>query len=855
MSALWRWFVYLLFALALVGLIVVGGVYWYATRSLPNVDGEVQLAGLESEVEVIRDAFGVPRILAESEEDALFSLGYVHASDRLWQMDLSRRLAQGRLSERFGERALATDRLMRSLDLDGYAERSLTALQPDTITLLEAYSAGVNARLEEIGDGKKGAPEFTIFGGEIDQWRPADSLSVVKSMAFQLSLGSLHKESARGRMSLALEPLQVRDLYPEYPGRGIDAFPVTNDDEEAQLRQRAPTPPSSLTAGRSAVKTAHLGPWSHPVPYDQALGFLGLDTARMAGASSAWAVEGSRTAGRAPLLASDPHLPLTAPSIWHPAQITAPGLSVIGATLPGVPAIAYGRTEDIAWGLTATQLDDIDIFIEKLVEDDEEKYLGPDGPLDFETRTEVVTVDGGAPIELTLRKTRHGPVMPLDTAGLAAITPKDHVATISWTALSDDDTTIEALMALNRADTAEAAIKIAAQVVAPALNLVVADKETVGIAVAGRVPLRRFTAPFQGRIPSPGWSDRNDWTGWLRDTALPRQIEPESGAVANANNRIGNAPFPRHLSFDWDAPYRINRIERLLNAREAHSIESFKAMQSDTVSGTARALLPLIGGPLWDENQPSDAHPLRQSALLRLRLWNGEMSEHESEPLVFSAWLDALVPLLVSDELGELASSYQGPRPLFLERVFKDIEGASRWCDDISTTDDEESCSTIAAKALDQALEKLVEAYGDDERSWRWGLAHAAVHRHATLGSISKDLFGVRISMDRFVNITQETSGGDDTLNRGALAHRGKNPFRNVHGAGYRGVYDFSDLNRSQYIVSTGASGHPLSEHYANLAPLWRIGEYMPMSLDRSDFEPSAVGTLRLQPKTVSPEN
>ena len=209
MSALWRWFVYLLFALALVGLIVVGGVYWYATRSLPNVDGEVQLAGLESEVEIIRDAFGVPRILAESEEDALFSLGYVHASDRLWQMDLSRRLAQGRLSERFGERALATDRLMRSLDLDGYAERSLTALQPDTITLLEAYSAGVNARLEEIGDGKKGAPEFTIFGGEIDQWRPADSLSVVKSMAFQLSLGSLHKESARGRMSLALSLIHI----------------------------------------------------------------------------------------------------------------------------------------------------------------------------------------------------------------------------------------------------------------------------------------------------------------------------------------------------------------------------------------------------------------------------------------------------------------------------------------------------------------------------------------------------------------------------------------------------------------------------------------------------------------------
>jgi len=834
MSALWRWFVRLLFGVMLIGLIAVGAVYWYASRSLPNIDGEVQVAGLDSEVEIIRDAYGVPRILAESETDGLFALGYVHASDRLWQMDLSRRLVQGRMSERFGERALATDRLMRALDLDGYAERSLTALQVDTVALLESYAAGVNARLGEIENGDKGAPEFTIFGGDIDPWRPADSLSVVKSMAFQISLASLLRESARGRISLALDPAQVRDLYPEYPGKGIDAFPA---EEEQETRLSSPTRTTATTSPNfPPVKSARTGPWSTPQPYDQALGFIGLDTSQMAGASSAWAVEGSRTAGRAPLLASDPHLPLTAPSIWHPVQVTAPGLSVIGATLPGVPAIAYGRSEDIAWGLTATQLDDIDIFIEKLAPDDAEKYVGPEGPLEFETKTEIVNVKGSTPVELTLRKSRHGPVMPLDTAGLAAVTPDDHVATIAWTALADDDTTIEALMALNRASSAEDAIKIAAQVVAPALNLIVADKETVGIAVAGRVPLRRFTAPFQGRLPSPGWSDRNDWTGWLRDTALPRLIEPESGAVANANNRIGNAPFPRHLSFDWDAPYRINRIEKLLNAREAHSIESFKAMQSDTVSGTARALLPLIAAPLWDEKQPSDAHPLRQSVLLRLRLWNGEMSEHDPEPLIFSAWLNTLLPLLVKDELGELISSYHGPRPLFLERVFKDINGASRWCDDITTEDRTEICTEIAAKALDEALEKLTAAYGDDDRAWRWGMAHTALHRHATLGSISTKVLGVRLGLDRFVNISQETSGGDDTLNRGAMAHRGRNPFNNVHGAGFRGIYDFSDLNRSQYIVSTGASGHPFSEYYANLSPLWRIGEYMPMSLERADL-------------------
>ncbi len=847
MYVLWQWFIRAAITISVIAAIGAGSVFWFASRAIPKMTGTVKLAGIESEVEIIRDEFGVPRILAQSDNDGLFALGYVHASDRLWQMDLSRRLAQGRLSERFGERALATDRLMRALDLDGYAERSLNVLRKDTLEYLESYSAGVNARLKEVKNTGHGAVEFSIFGTDIDPWTPADSLSVLKSMAFQISIASLHNESARGRLSLALEPHQVRDLFPEYPDKGIEALSAFTSSDNAGLNVPARPRFTSKRNHRAASDII-------PLPIDTALGFIGLDDPRMAGASSAWAVDGSRTAGRAPLLASDPHLPLTAPSIWHPAQITAPGLSVIGATLPGIPAIAFGRSADVSWGLTATQLDDIDIFIEKLYSGETTRYVGPRGPLLFNIRKEIVKVKGGRDVELILRSTRHGPVIPLETAGLSAVTPSNHVATISWTALADDDTTIEALIALNRTKSAEAAIKIAGQVIAPALNLIVADKKTIGIALAGRVPLRRFTAPFQGRLPSPGWTDRNDWTGWVRGTTLPRLIEPESGAVANANNRIGNAPFPRHLSYDWDTPFRINRIEKLVNGREAHSIESFKAMQSDTVSGTARALLPLIAAPLWDKKPSDDAHPLRQSALLNLRLWNGEMSEHSPEPLIFSAWQNSLLSLLAKDELGDLISSYRGPRPLFIERVFKDIDGAAVWCDDVTTKDIKETCHEIAAMALDQALEQLSKKYGKDERLWRWGVAHSAEHRHSTLGDVATNFLGVRLGLDSFVNIVQETSGGDDTLNRGAMAHIGKNPFKNVHGAGYRGVYDFSDLDRSQFIISTGVSGHPLSEHYANLAPMWRIGEYMPMSLNPQDFEPGAIGTLRLKPITAADE-
>ena len=381
---------------------------------------------------------------------------------------------------------------------------------------------------------------------------------------------------------------------------------------------------------------------------------------------------------------------------------------------------------------------------------------------------------------------------------------------MAWTALADDDTTLDAIMALNRAKTAEEALGSARFAVAPALNLLIADRETVGMAVAGRVPLRRLTTPTEGRVPSPGWTDRNDWIGWLPARSLPRLIEPESGALANANNRIGDRPFPRHLSFDWDAPYRIERIEKLINAQKFHSVESFKAMQADNGSEMARSLLPLMGRKIWDEEPPAGAHGFHSKALALLKEWNGEMSEHATEPLIFVAWTDALAALIVKDELGELAPAYAGPRPLFLERVLGDIEGASVWCDDIGT-DAEEDCAGVIGDALDIALESLAARYGDDMGKWRWGIAHKALHRNSTLAEVSASFLGVDFGLASFVNIEQETSGGDYTLNRGAMAHGGPTPFRNIHGSGYRGIYDFSDLDRSVYVVSTGVSGHPMS--------------------------------------------
>jgi len=802
----------------ILALCAVLAVYMLASFSLPRFSGTHRMAGIDARVEIVRDAHGIPRIFAKTPHDAWFALGYVHAVDRLWQMDVARRLAQGRLSERFGVRALSTDRLMRALDMDGHAERALGALSEEALDVLEAYAAGVNARIrqnEDEGHGR-GAPEFYVFGGDIDEWVPADSLSILKGMAFQISRGALAKEVKRGRFLLGLEPQQVHDLVPEYPGQGVGALPL-------------------VKAGGREMPDAPLF----------ALG--DLTDERAAGASNAWAVDGRHTASRAPLLASDPHLPLTAPGIWHPVQVGGPGIELIGASLPGLPAIVIGRNDRIAWGITAAEIDDLDVFVEQVDPEDPTRYRTPDGWEAFESREEVIRIDGAAPVGITVQRTRHGPVLPITVAGLAAVTPRNHVPSLAWTALTDDDTSFEALVALNRAGTVAEALRAADTYVAPALNLVVADAKTVGMGVVGRVPLRRLTSRIQGRVPTPGWKDDDDWIGWIEPAALPRIINPASGAVANANNRVGNAEFPRHLSFDWDAPYRLNRIIKQLDAREAHSVESFRALQMDSVSEMARAIAPLIGKGVWDSGEDPDAHPLRADALDRLRDWNGSMSERGPEGLIFTAWLDALVAGVAGDELGPLSEYYRGSRPLFIERVYRDIDDAGRWCDDIGT-DGTETCRDIAAAAIDTALTTLAARYGAEIDEWRWGAAHRALHRHSTLGDVGTTIAGIDLSLGSIVNIEHETSGGDYTLNRGAMTHSGPDPYANVHASGLRAVFDLADLDRSMFIVSTGAVGHPLSEYYDNLAPLWRSGDLVPMSTDRKTIESGALGTLVIAP-------
>jgi penicillin amidase len=356
------------------------------------------------------------------------------------------------------------------------------------------------------------------------------------------------------------------------------------------------------------------------------------------------------------------------------------------------------------------------------------------------------------------------------------------------------------------------------------------------------MPRRDAAHQTQGRMPAPGWLAQNRWQGLFPASANPEFVNPNGGILGNTNNKTVERPFPLHVSFDWGDSQRVQRWQRLMQSRQVHTRDSFIEAQLDTVSPTARSLLPLIGAELWFTGAPAPQgtpERQRQVALQLLAEWNGEMNEHLPEPLIYMAWVRHLQRRLIQDELGTLAQEFHHIEPLFIERVYRDVDGAGIWCDVIQSAP-RETCADIARQALDEAIIWLNETYGGSLEALRWGDAHQATHDHPVLGKVP--------FIKSIVNIRQSTSGGDNTLMRGKTLGRGENPFLNVHAAGYRGVYDFTDPDSSVFIVSTGQSGHPLSRHYDDLGELWRRGEYIPMSLDLDLARAAPVGLTRLEP-------
>ena len=748
MRRLRRWLLRLSAGLAVLVLLAAGLVAASLWHSLPGGSHSATIAGLGRGATVELDDDAIPRIRAASPRDAAAVLGYLHARERLFQMDMMRRAAAGELSEIAGPATLPLDRMMRTLGLRRSAAHAEAALDTDTRTMLEAYAAGVNAWI--TARGRFAAAEFLLLGAP-RPWTVTDSLLWAKTMGLYLS-ANWRTELARAQGSAA-------------------PWPPADD---------TPSPHAALNPALAdtARRLAEVLP-SFPTPFTLP-----------ASASNAWAVDARHSATGAPLLAGDPHLGFSLPGTWYLARIDTPEGTLAGATAPGVPFLVMGHNGRIAWSFTTNGADVQDLFVETPAGPG--LYLTPDGPRPFILHQERLRVRGQADEVLTVRETRHGPVISDLATNSGPVAPGGPILAVAMANLAADETSAAGLLALNRAPDRAAAALAATRINGLVQNMIVADRHGIALYVTGRVPIRRAG---DGSRPAPGADGSHDWTGWATGPALPRIVDPPSGRLVNANERVAPPDFPVFLGRDWNDDLRARRARELLAATPLHTLDSFAAMQIDTRSLFARDTLPrLLTLDL------ADGPATRARALLAG--WDANMREDAPQPLIFHSWMQGFARAL---EAGD------GAAPWWHRAAHALSPQGSASCGLPA------HCETLLRTSLDDAITRLTRRYGPDPAAWRWGTAHRAVFAHPLLRMVPQ--------LDA-IAVLRVPVGGDATTLLRANAGRDDDA---VHGAGYRAVYDLATLDNSRFIVAPGQSGHILLASARNLAQRWHAGTLLPI--------------------------
>ena len=780
--------------LVLLLMVISAAVLWvYSRQALPQLEGAITLTGLGSEVRVERDALGIPTIKAASPLDAMFGLGFVHAQDRLWQLETHRRIASGRLAEAFGEPALETDRFLRALGVKRAAAAQWAKASPQVRAAVTAYTAGINAFIQTAMKARP--PEFVVLGLQPEPWTPEDSLAWATMMAWDLG-GNWGTELTRMRLALTLPVARIDELLPPYPGDK----PLIDVDYAALFRQLN-------VDGRLGQQALNFAPES---------GVEGIG-------SNNWVVHGSHTDTGTPLLANDPHLKLSAPALWYFARLEAPGLKVAGATMPALPFVVLGQNEHIAWGFTNTGPDVQDMYLERLRPEAPDQYQTPGGWARFETFVEVIKVKGKPDQMMVARSTRHGPVIsdtgPAYDGLVGPVAKPSYVLAMRWTALDPDPSTLDAGLAFSQAKSVAEFITASAAYVAPMQNMVVADRAGhIGVVSAGRVPVRKADNDLKGQVPSPGWDARYDWDGFVDAAQTPRETDPARGWIGTANQRIHPLDYPHYITNEWMVPYRMQRIEQMLNAKPKHSMDSLRDMQADVLSLATKRILPFA-------LKAKSAHPLAAAAMAQLMSFDGTMAADKAAPLIFFAWARHLTQGVFSDELG--AAQWERS---FGGRTFRDaLEGVLErddawWCDD-KTTPMVETCAQQIDKAFTKALDELQAAHGSDVASWRWDAAHIARSEHRPFSKVKP--------LARWFELRTPVGGDTYTLN---VSRVGLKPdsttgelYLDEHGPSLRALYDLGDLSKSRFIHSTGQSGIPFSPLYRSFVERWAKVEYVPV--------------------------
>jgi len=828
--------------LVIIGVAIFGAIT--VRSSFPKIDGEIQLQGLDGPVEVYRDQYGIPHIYASTLNDLFFAQGYIHAQDRFWQMDFWRHIGTARLSELFGESQLETDQFLRTMGWARVAQEELTMLDEDSLAILESYANGVNAYLADH-KGSDLSLEYAVLkltnaDYEPEPWQPLHTLTWAKAMAWDLG-GNMDGEIEYAVMLNNFTPEQVAELVPPYPDDHPYIVPeygtLAIETNELPAGQRSimvglSVSELNLLLGDVSAKYALL---------DDVLGPRGAGIG-----SNNWVISGELTATGMPLLANDPHLGIMMPSIWYEIGLhCAPKgpdcpFDVTGYSFASAPGVIIGHNDRIAWGFTNVGPDVQDLYIEKINPQNPNQYEVNGEWVDMDIVEETINVAGGESVPLTVRYTRHGPIISGTYGKLERLEgstvidlPENYAIALKWTALEPSGT-FPALWKMNLAQNWDEFRAAASEFDVPAQNFVYADVEgNIGYQTPGRIPIR---TEGDGMLPVPGWTDKYEWSEYIPFEELPSVLNPPKGYIVTANNAVVGAEYPYMISMVWAYGYRAQRIVDMIEGAPGPiDIEYIQKMQGDGANLNAETILPvLMSIQLNDER-------LQQTRSI-LDGWDGQQDMDSAPAALFNVFWKNLLADTFWDDMPEEYLPDGNARWFEVMRIIVP-QPDSAWWDD-KTTPEIEDRDQIFLQAFAEAVDEMEELQGENMQDWNWGDLHVAVFRNQSFGES-----GIAPIEAIFNRGEYRTAGGESIVNAtGWSADEMEDTYQVDWLPSMRMIVDFSNLVNSLAIHTTGQSGHAYHKHYVDMADLWRNIQYHPMLWERNTIEANAEGHLRLVP-------
>lgn len=825
---------------------IIGTLYYVLHKSVPDYSETVKIDGLKQPVKIYYDEYAAPHIIAENIDDLFFAQGYAHARDRLWQMDIQRRAAQGRLSEIFGSVTLNYDKHMRTVGIGRIADSlwKSNALSSETRQVLVAYSNGVNAYLHEIEAGKVSAPlELDVLNYRPDQWKPKDCLSIVRMMGWEMN-NSWQIDVVLAELTQKLGAEKASQVYPDYPKNK----PVIVEQQHSSnmlLRDSAQSN-KALVAGLHAFRREDRSyrAWSK---------MLGSHIG-----SNSWAVTRSKSTTGNAILANDPHLGFATPSRWHEMQLicASAGIDVSGGTLPGVPVVVIGKTPFFSWGITNMMADDADFFVTS--DSTEGKY---------KEIVEEIQVKDGNPEHFLVRISKHGVVLPREEVADMLKTDKAevlrHDITMKWTGFEMSDEIGAFLKAITAKDWQQFRSSLKAFAI-PGQNFLYADvKGNIGYQSAGRIPIRRDK---QGFLLRNATDPTQEWNGYIPFEELPTSYNPPSDMIVTANNKIIDDSYPYYITALWEPSSRAERIKERLSEKEKLSPDDFAAIQTDMVSPQARDLMPYLMNSL-----AMDSLLIHQKPLQYLKNWPYDFDKNSIAATIFAQFFKQLLRNTFADEMGDpLFESYLSlvNTPVrVMQSIVKDSSTVTvdldsvkvqqaqynSWFDDVRTPT-VETRDDILRKSFSEAIDILRKELGTDEARWQWGAVHQLTVRHVFGQKTADKEDGLMARVFNFP--TSATGGTSTTINNGEYHLVGYRPDGKdvLHadqaiGASLRRVIDLANPSGYRSIMPGGNSGEVMSPHYKDQFPIWLQGMLREFVTDPAGFEKRNYKLTRLEPK------